>query len=166
MAGSLKDALQQAGFKESEESKRKKSDFKKKPYKKPSYKKDRKDKSKDTDKKEKYKNFDQKTPHKPHNNVTHEHHHRTECESCKKTTPDVEYYQHSLKTLTAKWLCIPCADQHKILDDCRQTEQSDFSLRKTFRRLYGPTKRFPSSKKEFNKNKDKNIKEKNINGNR
>jgi len=173
MGGSLKEALQQAGFEQSEESKRRRSGFKKKPYKSSPHKKDQKGQSKDTskgttkdaakdaDRRDKNKNFEQKRPDRSHINEKHEHHHRTECESCKKTTPDVEYYQHSLKTLTARWLCIPCADQHKILDDCRQTEQSDFSLRKTFRRLYGPTKRFPTSKREINKDRDGNI-----NGNR
>ncbi len=88
-------------------------------------------------------------PRKQHNpgNSIHDHHMRSVCEHCHKTSPDVEYYNHELKSVSARWICIPCADDLKIHDDCRTTAQSDFSLRKTFRRLYGPTRRFPPKKK-------------------
>lgn len=70
----------------------------------------------------------------------HDHHHRTECELCHKTAPDVERYEHTNRSTDAKWLCIPCADRLQIDDNCRQTAESDFSMRKMFRRQYGRTK--------------------------
>ncbi|MDO8644233.1 MAG: hypothetical protein Q7S00_04605 [bacterium] len=72
----------------------------------------------------------------------HLHHVRTECELCKKAEPDVEYYEHNKKSLSVKWLCVNCADNQNILDDCRQTVQSEQAMRKMFRRRYGPTKVF------------------------
>ena len=72
----------------------------------------------------------------------HLHHVRTECELCQKTEPDVEYYEHNKKSLSVKWLCVTCADNQNILDDCRQTVQSEHAMRKVFRRRYGPTKVF------------------------
>ncbi|MBI2083413.1 MAG: hypothetical protein HYT76_07560 [Deltaproteobacteria bacterium] len=72
----------------------------------------------------------------------HHHHLRTECEACKKSSPDVEYYEHRNQSLVAKWLCLTCADYYKIHDDCRQTVQSSHSQSKLFRRSYGPTKVF------------------------
>lgn len=69
--------------------------------------------------------------------------HQSFCDCCKKTAPDVELYRHSNPSLQAKWLCIICADNHFIPDDTRQTNQSDFAMRGTFRRRYGKTKRFP-----------------------
>lgn len=72
----------------------------------------------------------------------HDHHHRTECELCRKTAPDVERYNHTNRSIDASWLCIPCADRMLIPDDCRQTTQSDFSMRKMFSRQYGRTKKF------------------------
>lgn len=72
----------------------------------------------------------------------HLHHLRTECEACRKSAPDVEYYEHSKKSLAAKWLCIQCADGENILDDCRQTVQSEQAMKGHFQRRYGPTKVF------------------------
>lgn len=72
----------------------------------------------------------------------HHHHLRTECEACNKSSPDVEYYQHSNRSLEARWLCVTCADHYKIHDDCRQTVQSSHAQSKLFRRSYGPTKVF------------------------
>ena len=72
----------------------------------------------------------------------HEHHHRSECELCRKNAPDVERYDHTNRSIDAQWLCIPCADRLMIPDSCRQTTQSDFSMRKMFSRQYGRTKQF------------------------
>lgn len=70
------------------------------------------------------------------------HQHRNFCESCNRTAPDVEFYQHNIPSLKARWLCIICADKHSIPDDARKTNQSDFAMRGTFRRRYGRTKKF------------------------
>ncbi|MBF0315070.1 MAG: hypothetical protein HQK52_16725 [Oligoflexia bacterium] len=64
------------------------------------------------------------------------------CDSCKKTSSDVELYEHDIKCLTGKWLCCMCADKLKIPDTCRQTNQSEFARKRMFRREYGATKRF------------------------
>lgn len=76
--------------------------------------------------------------------IEHKHHHhmRTECDSCRRSLPDVEYYEHKFKNLDAKWLCVICADKNNILDDCRQTMQSQHAKSNMFRRGYGPTKIF------------------------
>jgi hypothetical protein len=113
MAGSLADQLKQAGFKSSDDSS-KKNQGKKKP-----------------------------SPSEAKPAVkTHEHHHRTECDYCRKTAPDVEKYDHRNRSLSGQWLCIPCADRLCIDDSCRQTAQSDFSMRRMFARQYGRTKQF------------------------
>ncbi len=72
----------------------------------------------------------------------HQHHLRTDCAACKKNSPDVEYYEHRNRSLEAKWLCVTCADQHNILDESRQTMQSQHAQSKRFRRQYGATKIF------------------------
>ena len=72
----------------------------------------------------------------------HLHHLRTECEACRKSAPDVEYYEHSKKSLAAKWLCIQCPDAENILDNFRQTVHSEQAMRRLFQRRYGPTKVF------------------------
>lgn len=72
----------------------------------------------------------------------HEHHLRTECEACKKSGPDVEFYEHSNRMLNVKWLCIKCADTHRISDERRQTQQSQFARSGRFLREYGATKIF------------------------
>lgn len=69
-------------------------------------------------------------------------HIRTECDACKKSEPDVEYYEHTDKRLSAKWLCLTCADNNNIPDEKRQTMQSEHAMRKVFRRRYGKTKIF------------------------
>jgi len=74
----------------------------------------------------------------------HAHHIRTDCGHCSKGAPDVEYYEHTNRSIEAKWLCIPCADKASIKDDCRQTNQSSYSKAGTFRRFFGMTKRFPA----------------------
>ena len=89
------------------------------------------------------KEFNKKTGKKKKSPVkAHEHHLRSECELCHKNAPDVERYNHTNKSIDASWLCLPCADRLSIPDDCRQTSQSDFSMRKTFTRQYGRTKKF------------------------
>ncbi|NBX76897.1 MAG: hypothetical protein EBQ92_10120 [Proteobacteria bacterium] len=72
----------------------------------------------------------------------HQHHHRTECEACNKTAPDVERYEHRNRLLDVQWLCLVCADQYKISDDFRRTSQSSFSKRGVFTRTYGHTRKF------------------------
>ncbi|MBW1899749.1 MAG: hypothetical protein JRI61_11905 [Deltaproteobacteria bacterium] len=70
---------------------------------------------------------------------------RSFCDCCEKTAPDVEFYKHNNPSIQAKWLCIVCADKHSIPDDTRQSNQSDFAMRGTFRRRYGRTKKFPKT---------------------
>jgi hypothetical protein len=72
----------------------------------------------------------------------HHHHIRTECEACGKTLPDVEYYEHKNKSLDKCWLCVRCADAYNILDEYRQTVQSQHAKSGLFRREYGATKVF------------------------
>ena len=73
----------------------------------------------------------------------HAHHIRTDCGHCKKGAPDVEFYEHTNRSVEAKWLCIPCADKLWIKDECRQTNQSSYAKAGTFRRFFGATKKFP-----------------------
>ena len=79
----------------------------------------------------------------------HTHHeHRTFCEVCKRVQPDVEMYNHSIAVIKyAKWICVRCADENCINDECRQTAQSELSKRGIFRRFFGRTKRFPNKVK-------------------
>ena len=72
----------------------------------------------------------------------HEHHLRTFCDACGKTSPDVEYYQHTNRRLDKYWLCVRCADENNILDETRQTHQSPQAQKKLFLRGYGATKVF------------------------
>ncbi len=67
------------------------------------------------------------------------------CDCCNKVAPDVEFYKHRNQSLQAQWLCIVCADRNLIPDDARQSHQSDFAMRGTFRRCYGRTKIFSRS---------------------
>lgn len=68
---------------------------------------------------------------------------RIVCEACGKTAPDVERYVHSNKQIAGKeWLCVMCADEYRIDDQTRTTNQSTHSKTKFFRRQYGRTKRF------------------------
>lgn len=67
---------------------------------------------------------------------------RTDCEYCKKYSPDVEYYRHNNKFVSVRWLCMKCADEYRILDDCRQTHQSPDARSGRLIRQYGPTKKF------------------------
>src|SRR5262245_3178979 len=72
----------------------------------------------------------------------HHHHLRTLCDACKKSGPDVEYYEHRNRSLNAKWLCVKCADTYNIPDACRETMQSQFAIAGRFIRNYGATKVF------------------------
>lgn len=113
MANSLKDALEKAGLKSSGP----KNEHPRKP-KKP------------------------KSSGKPKKAIEKHQQQRNFCECCKKVAPDVELYKHNNRSLQAKWLCIVCADEYLIPDDVRQSNQSDFARRGTFRRRYGRTKKF------------------------
>jgi len=68
---------------------------------------------------------------------------RIVCELCGKTAPDVERYAHHNKKIAGKeWLCIMCADENCIDDQCRTSSQSTHSKMGLFRRQYGRTKKF------------------------
>jgi hypothetical protein len=72
-----------------------------------------------------------------------EDHLRIVCEACNKSAPDVERYAHKNRMLENKqWLCLICADQYQILDECRMTNQSSQAKQGMFIRQYGPTKKF------------------------
>jgi len=64
---------------------------------------------------------------------------RNFCEACEQVLPDVELYDHFNPTTDAQWICVRCADQLQIKDSCRRSAQSDTSIKKLFRREYGPT---------------------------
>lgn len=64
------------------------------------------------------------------------------CDACQRGMPDVEFYKHNNPCVDAQWLCLSCADKNSIPDDCRTTNQSEYSRRGIFRREYGPTKKF------------------------
>lgn len=64
---------------------------------------------------------------------------RNFCENCEQVMPDVELYHHRNPTTDAEWICLRCADQLQIQDKFRKTAQSDTSIRKMFRREFGPT---------------------------
>lgn len=67
---------------------------------------------------------------------------RIVCDVCGKTAPDVERYMHKNRMIEGKqWLCIPCADENCIDDECRVTFQSSQSKSGMFRRQYGRTKK-------------------------
>jgi hypothetical protein len=72
----------------------------------------------------------------------HAHHIRTDCGHCKKNSPDIEFYEHTNRSIDTKWLCIPCADKAWIKDETRQTNQSSQAKAGKFRREFGATKRF------------------------
>lgn len=64
---------------------------------------------------------------------------RNYCEVCDQVRPDVELYHHRNPTTEAEWICVKCADQLQILDKFRKTAQSDTSIKKMFKREFGPT---------------------------
>lgn len=65
---------------------------------------------------------------------------RNFCEECQQVRPDVELYYHHNPTSEAEWICVKCADRLRIDDTCRQTAQSDTSIKKMFRREHGATR--------------------------
>ncbi|MCT4641517.1 MAG: hypothetical protein N4A33_04410 [Bacteriovoracaceae bacterium] len=90
---------------------------------------------------------------------------RNYCEQCHGTYPDVEKFKHKIYHIDAQWMCVNCADLAEIHDDCRVTNQSEFSKQGKYIRRYGPTKVFegqkdlrkaprgPRPKKNFNEKK-------------
>ena len=64
---------------------------------------------------------------------------RNYCEVCESIQPDVEKYKHRNPVVTGEWICASCADKNMIDDKFRVTAQSDFSIRKIFRREFGQT---------------------------
>jgi len=73
----------------------------------------------------------------------HEHQIRTICELCGKSEPDVEYYRHNNKLIIKRWLCVNCANEHRIDDSLRETNQSTNSRSGTFHRMWGRTTKIP-----------------------
>lgn len=68
---------------------------------------------------------------------------RIVCEVCTKTAPDVERYRHTNRRISGKeWICLRCADEYQIDDNCRETNVSTDARAKRFIRQYGRTKRF------------------------
>jgi len=67
---------------------------------------------------------------------------RNFCEQCNGTYPDVERFKHRNYSVDAQWMCVNCADLAEIHDDCRVTNQSEFSKQSKYIRRYGPTKVF------------------------
>jgi hypothetical protein len=65
---------------------------------------------------------------------------RNQCELCNKFTSDVEHYQHNNRLVVKQWLCLKCADTHKISDDLRTSAQSTQARSGRFLREYGHTK--------------------------
>jgi len=72
----------------------------------------------------------------------HDHQIRTTCELCNQYSPDVEYYKHNNRLIVKRWLCIKCADEHKIDDFLRDTHQSSDARAGRFNRTWGRTKKF------------------------
>jgi len=81
---------------------------------------------------------------------------RNYCEVCDSIQPDVERYTHRNPTITAQWICVSCADKNLIDDKFRVTAQSDFSIKKLFKREYGMTSKDIGPAKKFSKNIDGN----------
>ena len=67
---------------------------------------------------------------------------RNFCEHCTLVHADVELYKHRMPTTEAEWMCLNCADKLMIDDKFRNTQQSDVSKKKMFRRYFGATKDF------------------------
>lgn len=67
---------------------------------------------------------------------------RVQCEVCMNFTNDIERYDHRDRRIDKQWLCVKCADEHQITDECRSTHQSPNARSGSFRRQYGRTKHF------------------------
>ena len=81
---------------------------------------------------------------------------RNYCEVCDSIQPDVEKYNHRNPTITAQWICVSCADKNLIDDKFRVSAQSDFSIKKLFKREYGMTVKDIDSGKRQQRNIDGN----------
>ncbi len=86
---------------------------------------------------------------------------RNYCEACESIQPDVERYKHRNPVVDAQWICVSCADKNMIDDKFRVTSQSDFSIKKIFRREFGQTNKEAGVKrsspnKDIDGNKRKN----------
>ena len=96
-------------------------------------------------------------------------HARNYCEHCNSYLPDVEKYKHHNPTTEAEWICVACADKLMISDDCRVTNQSDFSKQGNFTRYFGHTKQFDKNKDNSrgrpNRNRNGNNSQKRTNKN-
>lgn len=92
---------------------------------------------------------------------------RNFCEVCDSVQPDVERYNHRNPTIDAHWICVSCADKNMIDDKYRVTSQSDFSVKKLFKREFGATIKDVStfSQKSPNRNANGNFQKKNNNRN-
>lgn len=66
---------------------------------------------------------------------------KTICELCDQYAPDVEYYKHNNRLIVKRWLCIKCADEHRIDDNLRETHQSSDARARRFHRMWGRTKK-------------------------
>ena len=77
----------------------------------------------------------------------HAHHVRSLCDACGKTSSDVEFYKHKNRSLDKYWLCLKCADDYSIHDQCRETAQSFHGKTALFIRRYGPTLKVQEKKK-------------------
>ena len=72
---------------------------------------------------------------------------RNYCEACESIQPDVERYKHRNPIVDAQWICVSCADKNMIDDKFRVTSQSDFSIKKIFRREFGQTNKDAGTRK-------------------
>ena len=82
---------------------------------------------------------------------------RNFCEVCESIQPDVEHYKHRNPTVDAQWICVSCADKNLIDDKFRVTAQSDFSIKKLFKREFGATSKEVENTKRGNRNVNGNI---------
>ena len=64
---------------------------------------------------------------------------KTICELCDQYAPDVEYYKHNNRLIVKRWLCIKCADEHRVDDNLRETCQSSDARAGRFHRMWGRT---------------------------
>jgi len=119
----LKNALEKAGFKSTEPSKKKKT-----PSRKKSYQPRKKTHS----------------HHKQRNTCEG-------CQIICPDVELYEHRNPTLQN--AKWICVPCADKNMIPDDQRKTAQSESAIKGTFRRYFGRTRKFiPKSESELKEN--------------
>ncbi|MBI4237524.1 MAG: hypothetical protein HY696_03785 [Deltaproteobacteria bacterium] len=68
---------------------------------------------------------------------------RNQCDLCDKFASNIEHYEHRVGVLNGKkWLCLKCADEHRINDETRTTHQSPLARSGLFLREYGRTRKF------------------------